>query len=55
MSVAFSRLVAPHRAELQARCYRMLDLIQDAEDAVQEALLAAWSGIAGLERHPCRG
>jgi len=46
---AFEDLVAAHRRELQAHCYRMLGGLHDAEDAVQETLLAAWRGLAGFE------
>ena len=46
---AFRALVDPHRAELQAHCYRMLGSPQDAEDAVQETLLKAWMALAGFE------
>jgi RNA polymerase sigma-70 factor (TIGR02960 family) len=46
---AFGALVDPHRAELQAHCYRMLGSLQDAEDAVQEILLKAWLALAGFE------
>jgi RNA polymerase sigma-70 factor (ECF subfamily) len=45
----FEGLVARHRRELLAHCYRMLGSIQDAEDALQEALLGAWRGWAGFE------
>jgi RNA polymerase sigma-70 factor (ECF subfamily) len=48
-SGAFERLVAPRRRELYTHCYRMLGSVQDAEDAVQEALLAAWRGLPGFE------
>ena len=46
---AFRRLTDPHRRELQVHCYRMLGSLQDAEDALQETLLAAWQGLAGFE------
>jgi RNA polymerase sigma-70 factor (ECF subfamily) len=46
---AFRRLVEPHRNELQAHCYRMLGSVHDADDALQEALLRAWRGLAAFE------
>jgi RNA polymerase sigma-70 factor (ECF subfamily) len=48
-SAAFGRLVEPYRVELHAHCYRMLGSVQDAEDALQDALLGAWRGLAGFE------
>jgi RNA polymerase sigma-70 factor (TIGR02960 family) len=47
---AFRELVEPYRPELHVHCYRILGSIQDAEDALQETLLAAWRGLAGFER-----
>jgi RNA polymerase sigma-70 factor (TIGR02960 family) len=46
---AFRELTEPHRRELQLHCYRILGSLQDAEDLVQETLLAAWRGLEGFE------
>jgi RNA polymerase sigma-70 factor (TIGR02960 family) len=47
---AFRRLVDPHRRELHVHCYRILGSTEDAEDALQETLLAAWQGLGRFER-----
>jgi RNA polymerase sigma-70 factor (ECF subfamily) len=39
---AFRELTGPHQRELQVHCYRMLGSFQDAEDTLQDTLLAAW-------------
>jgi RNA polymerase sigma-70 factor (ECF subfamily) len=46
---AFTRLVEPLRRDLHAHCYRMLGSTHDADDALQDALLRAWRGLAGFE------
>jgi RNA polymerase sigma-70 factor (TIGR02960 family) len=48
-SDAFRELTEPYRRELQVHCYRMLGSLQDAEDALQDTLLAAWQSLAGFE------
>jgi RNA polymerase sigma-70 factor (TIGR02960 family) len=46
---AFGELTDPLRRELQLHCYRMLGSAQDAEDVLQETLVAAWRGLAAFE------
>jgi len=47
-SRAFDELAESHRAALRAHCYRMLGSVHDAEDALQDAMLRAWKGLAGF-------
>jgi RNA polymerase sigma-70 factor (TIGR02960 family) len=46
---AFRELMDPYRRELLVHCYRMLGSLTDAEDMLQETLLAAWRGLAGFQ------
>ncbi len=51
---AFRELIDPYRRELQAHCYRILGSVQDAEDVLQEALLAAWRSIGRFDGRSLR-
>lgn len=46
---AFDALALRYRRELRAHCYRMLGSPDDADDALQESMLAAWRGLGGFE------
>ncbi len=46
---AFRQLTDPYRRELLVHCYRILGSLQDAEDALQDTLLAAWQALGGFE------
>ena len=46
---AFRELTEPYRRELQLHAYRIVGSAQDAEDLVQETLLAAWRGLEQFE------
>ncbi len=46
---AFRALTEPHHRERQVHCYRMLGSFQDAEDVLQDTLLAAWQGLGGFD------
>jgi RNA polymerase sigma factor (sigma-70 family) len=46
---AFRELTDPYRGELLAHCYQILGSVADAEDMLQETLLAAWRGLNGFE------
>ena len=46
---AYRALTDPYRRELQVHCYRILGSVQDAEDMLQETLLAAWRGLERYE------
>src|SRR6202163_3758679 len=47
--IAFRELTDPFRRELQLHCYRILGSVQDAEDVLQETMLAAWRGLSQYE------
>jgi RNA polymerase sigma-70 factor (TIGR02960 family) len=46
---AFGELTGSFRRELQVHCYRILGSVADAEDVLQETMVAAWRGIGGFE------
>src|SRR5664280_2242981 len=45
---AFVALTAPYRRELHLHCYRMLGSVTDADDLLQETMVAAWQGLDGF-------
>jgi RNA polymerase sigma-70 factor (ECF subfamily) len=49
---AFRELAGPHLRDLQLHRYPILGSIHDADDALQESLLAAWRGLADFEGRP---
>jgi len=46
---AFATLTGPFRRELQVHCYRILGSAADAEDMLQETMMAAWRGLDRFE------
>jgi RNA polymerase sigma-70 factor (ECF subfamily) len=46
---AFAELVAAHRRELRAYCYRMAGSLDVADDLLQQGLLRAWRALPGFE------
>jgi len=51
---AFRELIEPYRGELLAHCYRTLGSFHDAEDMLQEALLAAWRALGQFDGRSLR-
>ena len=51
---AFGELIDPYRGELLAHCYRILGSVADAEDVLQEALLAAWRSLGRFDGRSLR-
>jgi len=47
--IAFREMTDPYRRELGAHIYRIVGSTQDAEDLLQETLLAAWRGLDQFE------
>jgi RNA polymerase sigma-70 factor (TIGR02960 family) len=48
-AAAFEQLTRPYHRELQVHCYRMLGSLEDAEDALQDTMLAAWQRLDGFQ------
>ena len=46
---AFRRLTDPYRRELHLHCYRMLGSVADADEVLQETVIAAWRGLPDFE------
>src|SRR5689334_22320958 len=47
--VAFQELTESLRGELQVHCYRIVGSVHDAEDLVQDTLMAAWRALDRFE------
>ena len=52
---AFDQLIKPYRRPLHVHCYRMLGSPFDADDALQDTLLAAWRGLGSFEARSAFG